>query len=169
MKSCYYIDLDMENLEQLWITKENILWSNLVLTVLLLLAISLVARHYEITLLDGVSSPTKAREILTKMNAAQRKVHMWITSTLDVAFPLSYGLLFAGSALRFFPEYGFYLALPAVLGVGIDLIEGVIQVLALTSRADFLGLKQYVTPLKLGLFIVGLTIALLGLLRWLFN
>ncbi|MBE9103007.1 hypothetical protein IQ267_26535 [filamentous cyanobacterium LEGE 07170] len=49
-----------------------------------------------------------------------------------------------------------------------DLIEGVIQVLALTEMADMLELKAYITPLKSGLFITGLIITLAGWAKWLF-
>jgi len=47
-------------------------------------------------------------------------------ATLDVIYPLAYGSLFAGVALRFFSQYGVYLALPALLAIPVELIEGVI-------------------------------------------
>ena len=115
------------------------------------------------TLLDGIASPSKARDILDLMTQNQKVLHIWITATLDVAYPLSYGSLFAGSALRFFPEYGIYLALPALLAIIADLTEGFIQILALTNTSDLLALKEYVTPFKYGMAILGLIIAVFGL------
>ncbi|MGK7892937.1 MAG: hypothetical protein AB4372_04660 [Xenococcus sp. (in: cyanobacteria)] len=153
----------MEILGNSWITKDVTLSIALVLTVLLTIAIPLAARRSKLTLLDGIASPSKARDILDRMDQNQKDAHIWITATLDVAYPLSYGGLFAGSALRFFPEYGSYLALPALLAIMADLTEGVIQILALTDTSDLLYLKKYVTPLKYGMAILGLVIALVGL------
>ena len=101
------------------------------------------------------------------MSAEQRVSHAWATSTLDVAFPISAGLLFAGVALHFFPKYGIYLAIPGFLAIPTDLFEGVIQILALTNNADLLDLKAVVTPLKAGLLLTGLAIAIAGWSRWL--
>jgi len=103
------------------------------------------------------------------MSAEQRTPHAWATSTLDVAFPISAGLLFAGVALRFFPKYGIYLALPGFLAIPTDLFEGVIQILALTNTADLLDLKAIVTPLKAVLLLTGLVIAIIGWSRWVFS
>ena len=153
----------MEILGKSWITNDVTLWGALILTVSLFGTIQLAARRLGLTLLDGIASPSRAREILDQMSQNHKKAHVWITGTLDVAFPLSYGGLFAGSTLRFFPEYGIYLALPALLAIIADLTEGVIQILALTDTADFLDLKKYVTPFKFGMGIIGLVIAFAGL------
>ena len=153
----------MDNLRNSWITKDLTLWIALVLSVLLTIVIPLAAKSLDLTLLDGITSPSKARNILDQMTQNQKELHVWITATLDVAYPLSYGSLFAGSALRFFQKYGIYLALPALLAIIADLIEGFIQILALTDTSDLLALKEYVTPFKYGMVILGLVIAVFGL------
>ncbi|MBE9066430.1 hypothetical protein IQ260_07170 [Leptolyngbya cf. ectocarpi LEGE 11479] len=155
----------MELIGKAWITQDIKLWSALALTVLLMLTILMVASRFHLPLLDRISSPNKARDKIEEMDARQRKAHVWITATLDVALPLSYGYLFAGTALRFFPKYGAYLILPALLAILVDLTEGGIQILALTSVADLLELKKYVTPLKFGLVVLGGTIAIAGLAK----
>jgi uncharacterized membrane protein len=76
-----------------------------------------------------------------------------------------YGGLFAGAALRFFSVAGRWLALAGLLAIPVDLLEGVIQVLALTDTADLVDLKAWVTPLKSALFCVGLLVAVVGVIR----
>lgn len=161
---------NMELAEKSWFNQDITLWSALILTILLMISIQFVANSYKLTLLDTIANPTKAREQLDHMCARQKKAHVWITATLDVAFPLTYGFLFAAAALRFFPQYGGYLVLPALLVILVDLIEGVIQILALTESNSLklnylLKLKRYITSLKFVLFILALFIALGGLAK----
>ena len=56
-------------------------------------------------------------------------------------------------------------ALPSLAVIPVDLTEGLVQVLLLTSDAGVVGLKEIVTPLKLVLYISGLLISLVGLGR----
>ncbi|EKU96216.1 hypothetical protein Lepto7375DRAFT_0195 [Leptolyngbya sp. PCC 7375] len=153
---------------QSMITKTSVLWINFVITILLTLAFLLIAGHWDFIFIDAVASPANVRALLEQMSVTQKTIHAWSTATLDVVYPFAYGSLFAGVALRFFSKYGVYLALPALLAIPVDLIEGVIQVLALTETADVLELKAYITPLKFGLFIIGFIVALAGWAKWLF-
>lgn len=147
--------------------KTNTLWVLFVTTLILFFGFGIVASHWGFSFIDSVSSPEELRNLLTEMSDKQKISHAWATSTLDVAFSISAGLLFAGTALCFFPKYGIYLAIPGLLAIPTDLFEGVIQVLALTDTSDLLNLKAIVTPLKACLLITGLAIAIFGWSRWL--
>ena len=150
------------------LTKTNTLWVLFVTTLLLFFGFRIVASYWGFSFIDSISSPEELRSIIAGMSAEQKMSHAWATSTLDVAFPISAGLLFAGVALCFFPKYGIYLALPGFLAIPTDLFEGVIQILALTDTADLLDLKAIVTPLKACFLLSGLAIAIIAWVRWLF-
>ncbi len=151
------------------LTKTSTLWVLFITTLLLFFTFRIVASHWGFTFIDSISSPEELRSLIAGMSAEQKNSHAWATSTLDVAFPISAGLLFAGVALRFFPKYGIYLAIPGFLAIPTDLFEGVIQILALTNNADLLDLKAIVTPLKAVLLLTGLAIAITGWSCWLFS
>lgn len=151
----------------LWITNTRNLWFLFIATLLLTAGFVVCSLVWSLTLLDGVSPPAQVRQILAGMTPDQITAHVWITLTLDVAYPLAYGGLFAGAALSIFEKYGRYLALPALLAVPVDLLEGVVQVLALTGSADLIETKAYITPAKTVLFLGGLAIALAAWLKWL--
>ncbi len=150
------------------LTKSRTLWILFITTLVLLFMFRVVSATWGFTFIDSISSPEELRSLLAGMSAEQKISHAWATCTLDVAFPISAGLLFAGVALRFFPKYGFYLALPGFLAIPTDLFEGVIQVLALTDTADLLDLKAIVTPLKAVLLLSGLAIAIAGWASWVY-
>ena len=148
------------------LTRTPTLYGLLCVTIAMTLAFTPLAQHFGLTLLDGISSPQLARETIAAFTADQRIAHAWITATLDVAYPLAYGLLFAGCTLRFFPNAGKYLALPPLLVIPIDLFEGLIQILALLEISDWLALKAVVTPLKLILLASGLITTVAGAFAW---
>ena len=147
-------------------TDTRTLWWLFIATVLITLSFPLASQYFDITLIDGISSPEATRQIIAEFSDGQRTAHAWITGTLDVAYPLAYGLLFAGVSLRFFPVSGRYLALAPLVCIPVDLFEGLVQVLALIDAADWLILKAVVTPLKTVLFLCGLVTTLAGWLRW---
>ena len=125
-----------------------------------------VQNQWGIALLDEISSPEAARTLIASFDETQKNVHAWFTGTADVILPFALGGLLAGIALRSFPTYGWYLALPSLLAIAVDLFEGVIQIMALCGGADLIDLKAFITPLKTNLYIVGLAIALLaGLMK----
>lgn len=134
----------------------------LVATVVLTALFPVVAGHFGLTLLDAVADPTEARALIEGLTSEQRQAHAWITGTLDVAYPLAYGALFLGAMLRFFPRRGPLLAIPVLIGVPADLLEGLVQILALTGQADWLAAKAVLTPVKGGAFVYGAVMALLG-------
>lgn len=148
------------------IAEPKILWLSFAVTVLLTISFQIIVRQFDLILLDTISDPVLVNAAISGMSESQRYFHAWLTVTLDVAYPIAYGAFFAGSAYLFFPSRGLLLAIPAMLCVPVDLIEGVVQVLALTGDIDWTASKSILTPLKEFLFVAALLITMAGWLRW---
>lgn len=144
------------------LTKAKTLWFLFWATLAMTLGFGLIMRIWQFEIIDEMYEPDQIRAHVAAFTATQKTVHAWMTATLDVAYPFAYGSLFIGMALRFFGRAGFWLALPSVLVIPVDLAEGYVQVLLLTGNDSLLAYKQILTPLKLGLFIPGLIVALVG-------
>ena len=143
-----------------FLTKPTTLWILFALFVLETIGFGLIMRHWDFTVIDEMSDPEQVRAHIAAMSDLQRGVHAWTTATLDVAYPLTYGPLFAGIALsRFRPIF----AVPAIAVIPTDLAEGVVQVMALLGEDQLVGWKAVLTPLKLGLFLLAIIIALAAL------
>ena len=142
------------------------LWIAFVSTILITIAFPITASIWGITFIDAMSDPAEVRQAIYDMTPDQRVVHAWLTATLDVAYPLAYGALFVGSAYAFYERFGRYIAIVLLLVVPTDLLEGVVQVLALTDAADFVDAKAVLTPLKTALFLLGVATTLFGWVIW---
>ena len=142
------------------------LWISFVATILITIAFPITVSIWGITFIDAMSDPVAVRQAISDMTPNQRVVHAWVTATLDVAYPLAYSALFIGSAYAFYERFGRYIAIVLLVVVPTDLLEGVIQVLALTNSADFVEAKAVLTPLKTGLFLLGFVTTLFGWLIW---
>lgn len=138
------------------LARTPILWFSFIATIICTFAFQAIAGHYGLVLLDTLSDPDESRAAIAAMSQSQRALHAWITGTLDVAYPAVYGALFIGSAYRFYPNIGRFLAAPTVLLVAVDLIEGLVQILGLTETVDWLDAKAILTPGKILLFYFGL-------------
>ena len=149
------------------LSETKVLWLSFFATVLITLSFQAISRQFNLVLLDGISNPADARAVITGMTEYQRNIHIWITATLDVAYPAAYGALFIGSAYRFFPSKAFLLCIPAIVCVPIDLSEGVVQILALSGNFNFIALKAVLTPAKVLLFLCGLLVTIAGWGKWL--
>jgi len=143
-----------------FLTKPLTLWILFALFILETIGFAAIMAVWDFELIDEISDPETVRHHIAEMTALQRTVHIWTTATLDVAYPLTYGPLFAGLALRAFKPV---FAIPAIAVILTDLAEGVVQVLALAGSSDLIWLKAYLTPLKLVLFLTGIVIALAAL------
>ncbi|MFT6437772.1 MAG: hypothetical protein ACJAVI_005853 [Candidatus Azotimanducaceae bacterium] len=150
------------------ITTNRALWLLFIATLTITAGFPAVSNIWGVMFIDGISSPDEVRIVISQMSAEQKIVHAWVTATLDVAYPLSYGLFFAGTALRFFSKYGLYLATLPLIAIPVDLIEGVVQVLALTDTADFIGAKAILTPAKSVLFVAGFCISVAAWVKWIY-
>ena len=122
---------------------------------------------WDLTLIDAISDPAESRLVIASMSSDQQIIHAWITATLDVAYPLAYGALFIGSAYKFYSRWGWLIAVPSFVVIPVDLLEGVVQVLALTGMTDWIDAKAFLTPLKTYLFLFGFAATVLGWLIWL--
>ena len=146
-----------------FLTKTPVLWILAVVMILIGMSFGYVSQVYEINLLDEISDPERVRSSIAAMSEEQKRVHLWTTGVLDVAFPLAYGGLFVGLAWRFLGAAGPLLALPGLAVIPIDLTEGVVQIMALGGNNDVVVHKAWVTPLKFGLFLPASLIALFAL------
>ena len=86
-----------------------------------------------------------------------------------MAYPLTYGGLFAGLALRAFNTAGKWLSIPAFATILVDLVEGVVQVAMLSGIEGLVQFKSILTMMKLGLFGVASLIALAALISMLWR
>ena len=55
---------------------------------------SICWKQFEINYLDQEYLDQRVLFILENMSALQASIHLWVTMTLDVIFPLAYGFLF---------------------------------------------------------------------------
>ena len=139
------------------LTNPVTLWVLFALFVIETISFGLVMAIWDFGIIDEMSDPEKIQRHIDNMSQSQRMTHAWMTGTLDVAYPLTYGALFAGLSLRAFrPSF----AIPAFAVIPTDLSEGVVQILLLTGNDQLLWLKAYITPLKFALIIIALLIAI---------
>lgn len=144
------------------ITRTPVLWTLFVLTVILFLGFGALAPMVGGQFLDMVSAPAETRAVLEAMTPAERRAHFWVTVLLDTAFPLSFGLLFAGMAWRFFGKFGRFAAIPGFAVLIVDLTENTLQAITLSGAAYLLDPKEWVSPLKMNLFYLAALIALVA-------
>ncbi|WP_124916938.1 hypothetical protein [Alteromonas flava] len=116
-------------------------------------------------IIDEMFIPAEILAHINAMTERQKNVHIWLTATLDVAYPFAYGALFIGLTLRSFPVHGYWLMLPSILVIPVDLLEGVIQILLLRGHDDVVTIKSVVTALKLILFVTGLMVGVVATIR----
>ncbi len=146
-----------------FLTRTPVIWTLFVLQILIGFGFFVFRDAAGGQLLDMLNTGDAARATIAGMTEAQRTAHIWITILLDTAYPLVLGGFLAAMALRFFGNFGKLAALPAFAAIVVDLTENMIQVLALSGTADALDAKDWVTPLKSGLFMVAMVIALIAL------
>lgn len=144
------------------ITRTPVLWTLFVLTVVFFIVFGALAPMVGGQFLDMVSAPDETRAVFEAMTPAERTAHFWVTVLLDTAFPLSFGLLFAGMAWRFFGKFGRFAAIPGFAVLIVDLTENTLQAITLSGAAYLLDPKEWVSPLKMNLFYLAALIALVA-------
>lgn len=145
-----------------FLTRRSVLWASFIIFMLLNVGFFFWIPYVGGVILDE-SWGEGMQHIYDGMTPVQRRSHGWMTLILDMPYPLAYGVWYAGLALKAFPKLGWWIALPALLTIPIDLTENTTQVLALLGGVDVLSLKDIVTPLKLLFFISASLIALASL------
>lgn len=114
-----------------------------------------VMRLWDFQVIDEVFERQQIIDRIAALSPQQIRVHLWVTTTLDAAFPFVYGLFHAGMALRFLGRWGTVVAVLSLACIPVDLIEGFSQVMLLTGHEGFLTIKTVMTPIKLLLFVPG--------------
>lgn len=142
-----------------WLGRTWVLLFLLVATVAVGAMFGPLQKQIEGPLLDMIWTGGAAVDRLGQMTAEQRTAHFWGTVLTDTAYPLAYGGLFIGLALRFGRGRD-WLAWPAILVIIVDLVENTVQALALSETVNLLTAKTILTPLKFGLFAVAALIAI---------
>lgn len=145
-----------------WLEDTRVLAALLLLTGLAAFCFGLFRPGVGGAYLDMLADPEAARALLGTLTPTQRSVHLQVTLVLDTLFPVSFGLLCAGLALRLPGPWRRYASLPAIMAIGLDLAENGVQVLALSGSADLLAAKAWLTPAKFALFGLAATIALVS-------
>jgi hypothetical protein len=145
-----------------FITRTPVLWTLFVLTVVIFVIFGALAPMVGGQFLDMVSKPEDTRAVFDAMTSSERTVHFWITVLLDTAFPLSFGLFFAGMAWRFFGKLGPFAAIPGFVVLIVDLTENTLQAITLSGAAYLLEPKEWVSPLKMNMFYLAALIALVA-------
>lgn len=125
----------------------------------------LIMHIWEFVIIDELYNASVILSHIGQLTPYQIRVHIWMTATLDVAYPFAYGFLFIGVALRAFKKYQAWLIMPSIVVIPIDLLEGIVQVFLLLGHEEIVVLKTILTPLKLIFFSCGCFIFILGLLQ----
>jgi hypothetical protein len=146
-----------------FLTRTPVIWALFVVQLLFGVSFGVFNGAVGGDLLDTIARGEHARSLIASLTVAERSAHFWVTVLLDTAYPLTYGGFFAAMALRFFGKFGRLAALPALATVIVDLTENTVQALALSGAADVLDAKNWLTPLKFGLFFLAAAIALVAL------
>jgi hypothetical protein len=144
-----------------FVSRTHVLWTLAVLF-LLLTGVFVGLSHSGFPFIDFLKDPAEVRAAIAAMSPEQRQMHSVLTATLDVAYPLSFGLLFAGLIWRFFGPAK-WLALVALLVTPVDIAEGAVQIMALGGDDGVIDAKALVTPLKNMLFLFGFVASLIAL------
>lgn len=148
-----------------FLTRPRTLWVLVVLTLVQTALFGLVMFIWDFHIIDEIYKPEQLLAHLEGMSPLQKKVHLWMTATLDVLYPLTYGPLFVGAALYGFKRYGVLLACLIALVIPFDLAEGVTQVLLLQGHTELASLKTLFTKGKFVFYGLGLIVAFISLYR----
>lgn len=118
-------------------------------------------------------TPEQAADLfgaLDRLNPRARAVYAWTEVSIDLIFPVAYGLLFALTLLRVFGDGRPYYLLP-LAAAATDVFEN-ISIALLASTYDgaptaWARVAAVFTLLKSGLLLATLAAAVGGLIRWL--
>lgn len=113
-------------------------------------------------LLDMLGSGAESKARLAEMSAEQKQAHLWGTVLNDTAYPLAYGGLFAGLVWRFAGTLRRWFVIPALAVIVVDLAENTTQAMALAGNEALIGLKDFLTPAKFGLFMLAALLVLVS-------
>lgn len=141
-----------------------VLFALLIATLAIMAAFRPVQAIIDGPMLDFIFTGEAAAARLAELDEAQRRAHFWATVLSDTAYPIAYGGLLIGLVMRF-GRGMYWLAIPALATILLDLAENTVQALALSDTVNLLVAKTILTPLKFGLFAVAALIAIY-LIAW---
>lgn len=148
-----------------FLTRPTVLWINFLVTLALTAVFGIVMYVWGFEIIDEMYVADEILAHIAEMTALQKSVHIWLTATVDVIYPFTYGAFFIGIALKAFRRAGVWFALPSILVIPVDLFEGFAQVMLLNGNDVWIGAKTVATPTKLALFFSGVLITLAGLFK----
>ena len=144
---------------------KNNAWLTFWLTIAQTLGFAVIQLWWQFGIIDEMFVADEILDHIAAMTPTQKRMHLWTTATLDVAYPFTYGSFFGGMALRAFPNSGWILAIPSILCIPVDLMEGYTQVMLLSGHDEYVTWKTLLTPMKFVLFGIGLIVAIVGAIR----
>ena len=136
----------------------------LILSFVCICAFLFIGNRFEINYLDQEYLDQRVFFILENMSTLQSSIHLWVTMTLDIIFPITYGFLFFGILLNNLEgQWKFLTVLPLIL-IAADLTEGIFQIQLLkaeTTEMTIVSYKNKITLIKNFLFLICMGMCLL--------
>ena len=129
----------------------------LILSFVCICAFLFIGNRFEINYLDQEYLDQRVLFILKNMSALQASIHLWVTMTLDVIFPLAYGFLFFGILLNNLQRQWKFLAILPLILITADLTEGIFQIQLLkpeVMKMTIVSYKNKITLIKYFLFLI---------------
>ena len=115
-----------------FLTKTNTLYFLRISAAIIVISIILVAIKWNVDLLDMKFSSVSIVDTLKTFDETQKIAHLWISSTLDLALPIAYGLLFIGYTMKYYPGQ-YILVVPGILVIPVDLLENIMHIQILSN------------------------------------
>ena len=145
--------------------KKRFQFGCLILSFVCICAFLFIGYRFGINYLDQEYLDQRVFFILENMSALQASIHLWVTMTLDVIFPLAYGILFFGILSKNLEgKWKFLAVLPLIL-IAADLTEGIFQIQLLkaeTTEMIVVSYKNKITLIKYFLFLICIGMCLLA-------
>ena len=135
----------------------------LILSFVCICAFLLIGNSFEINYLDQEYLDQRVLFILEDTSALKASIHLWVTMTLDVIFPIAYGFLFFGILLSNLEGQWKFLAILPLILIAADLTEGIFQIQLLqaeTTEMMIVSYKNKITLIKYFLFLICMGICL---------
>lgn len=145
-----------------WLTRTPVLWFFWIAFILIGAGFYFVEQASGGPLLDTIIKGDDAIIRLVEMTPDQRQAHFRGTMILDTLYPIAYFCAIGGLSARLAGRWRGWALLPIGFTAGADAVENTVQAMALSGRpGEVLLIKDIVTPLKFGGFVIGIILLLL--------
>jgi len=105
-------------------------------------------------ILDTLLTGNDARSRLAEMTVSEINRHLIGTLTIDMLFPVAYGIFFAGLLFRLVSSWRISLEILPLIGALFDIMENMVQAIAMVGVVDLLNAKIFLTVPKFVFFIL---------------